>query len=184
MTDDITRYPTIMNLKTIEKQITSLIKGYEKGHLTYLRNIKNKNYTEAKNNLDELNQINNLLITFVTTAQSTLKQAVNEGSLMQKEVSEAMPKLKNTFKQARRQNVIIDRLNNQLMNIDGEYDSSSLERNSNIVQYNVLFIGAIIVILITIKTYISQESNLIENIILAVIIIIIIYYIYKKIFSN
>ena len=36
----MSKYPTIMNLKSVEKEIETLIKAYDQGHRTYLRSLK------------------------------------------------------------------------------------------------------------------------------------------------
>ena len=62
MSDDTSHYPTIMKLRTFESANKLLIKAYDKGHKTYLRNIKNKDFDSAQSNLDSLNQVNTQLI--------------------------------------------------------------------------------------------------------------------------
>lgn len=181
MSGSQTNYPTIIELRSIEREILTLIKAYDKNHKTYLRQIKHKHFNDAKTTLAGLNQVNTILISLVTEAQSLLKKAISEGSLMQKEVSAAMPKMKATFTQAARQNKIIDRLNKDIINVAAEYDDSSLERNATYIEYYILFIGCIVIIIITVRSYFSKEANMVDNIILGIIIILIIYFFIKKI---
>ena len=111
MSDDTSHYPTIMKLRTFESANKLLIKAYDKGHKTYLRNIKNKDFDSAQSNLDSLNQVNTQLINNLNSIKALLKKGISEGSVMQDIASASIPILNNTYKRANRQNAIINRLN-------------------------------------------------------------------------
>ena len=182
MRDEMTKYPTIMKLKSVEKEIETLIKAYEQGHRTYLRSLKHKHHSKAKSTLGSLKKVNNLLLTFVKKGQSLLKKAISEGSLMQQEVAYSMPKLKRIAISAKKQNMIIQQLNDEMSKVEGELDNSSLEYNANNLQFTFIFLATIIIIVITIKSYVSDKSSILDNIILIIILVVIIYLIIKKIF--
>lgn len=180
MRDEMSKYPTIMNLKSVEKEIETLIKAYDQGHITYLRSLKHKHHKKAKSTLSSLKKVNNLLLTYVKKGQSLLKKAISEGSLMQHQVAYSMPKLKRIAITAKKQNMIIRRLNDEMSKVDGELDNSSLEYNANNLQYIFIFLATIIIIIITIKSYVSDKSSILDNIILITITVVILYLIIKK----
>ena len=93
-----------------------------------------------------------------TLCQSMLRQekGISEGSVMQDIASASIPILNNTYKRANRQNAIINRLNNEIKNIDGELQTSKLEQQSYQIQLVILFIVGIIIIYITIKAFLSK----------------------------
>ena len=182
MSDDTSHYPTIMKLRTFESANKLLIKEYDKGHKTYLRNIKNKDFDSAQSNLDSLNQVNTQLINNLNSIKALLKKGISEGSVMQDIATASIPILNNTYKRANRQNAIINRLNNEIKNIDGELETSKLEQQSYQIQLVILFIVGLIIIYITIKAFLTQDSGMLENIILAICFGLLVYYIIKKVF--
>lgn len=182
MSDDTSHYPTIMKLRTFETENKLLIKEYDKEHKTYLRNIKNKDFDSAQSNLDSLNQVNTQLINNLNSIKALLKKGISEGSVMQDIATASIPILNSTYKRANRQNAIINRLNNEIKNIDGELQSSKLEEQSNQIQFVILFIVGLIIIYITIKAFFTQDSGMLENIILAICFGLLVYYIIKKVF--
>jgi len=182
MSDDTSHYPTIMKLRTFESANKLLIKAYDTGHKTYLRDIKNKDFDSAQSNLDSLNQVNTQLINNLNSIKALLKKGISEGSVMQDIAAASIPILNNTYKRASRQNNIINKLNNQIKNIDGELQTSQLEQQSYQIQLVILFIVGIIIIYITIKSFLTQDSGMLENIILAICFGLLVYYIIKKVF--
>lgn len=182
MLDDTSHYPTIMKLRTFESANKLLIKAYDTGHKTYLRNIKNKDFESAQSNLDSLNQVNTQLVNNLNSIKALLKKGISEGSVMQDIAAASIPILNNTYKRASRQNNIINKLNNQIKNIDGELQTSQLEQQSYQIQLVILFIVGIIIIYITIKSFLTQDSGMLENIILAICFGLLVYYIIKKVF--
>jgi len=182
MSDDTSHYPTIMKLRTFESANKLLIKAYDTGHKTYLRDIKNKDFESAQSNLDSLNQVNTQLVNNLNSIKALLKKGISEGSVMQDIAAASIPILNNTYKRASRQNNIINKLNNQIKNIDGELQTSQLEQQSYQIQLVILFIVGIIIIYITIKSFLTQDSGMLENIILAICFGLLVYYIIKKVF--
>mgnify|MGYP001301085385 CR=1 FL=1 len=48
----------------MRKEIETLIKAYDQGHITYLRSLKHKHHKKAKSTLSSLKKVNNYYLFF------------------------------------------------------------------------------------------------------------------------
>lgn len=177
---DISHYPSILKLKTIEFEINMLLKAYKTAHATYLQNIVSKNYIDAAKNLAELTTINNMIETNVENGQELLAKIIPEGSFDQELVSVQDPRLKKIARQVKRQQKDVKCLQNELTNIDGELNTTEISQQSNYLQFIILVIVGIVISGLTIKTIITKDESSLDTAILAIIIGIIIYFVIKK----
>ena len=177
---NISHYPSILKLKTIEFEINMLIKAYKSGHSTYIQNIVSKQYTDAAKNLAELTTINNLIETKVSNGQTLLAKIIKEGSFDQQLVTIQNPRLKKIANQVKCQQRDVKNLQDELNTIDGELSTTETSQQSNYLQFIILVLVGIAVAGLTIKTILTKDDSLLDTAILAIIIGIIIYFLINK----
>lgn len=173
-------YPDMLKLKTIEFEINMQMKAYQTGHETYIQNVISKNYSDAAKNLAELTAVNDMIETNVANGQELLDKITKDGSINQEQVSDETPRLRDVSHKVKQQQKVVKQLQKELVNIDGELDTTEINQQSNYLQYIILLIVGIVISGLTIKTIITKDDSLLDNAILAIIIGVIIYFIIKK----
>lgn len=173
-------YPTIMKLKTVEFEMNLLLNAYDIAHKTYIQNITDGDHVTAAKNLAELQQINESLLTQASKGKKLLDKAINEGDINQKIITIQKPKLEQIIRQANAQDAITKRHMKELVDAKGNLDVTKLSQESNKLQYVILAIVGIIVAGLTVKTITSQNISMLDNAILAIIVGLIVYTLIKK----
>ena len=92
--DMSTHYPTLMKLKTVDKEISMLTKAYESVHETSVMNMTRRHFVAAFENMEEMKQINDSL---------TVKEAMTIEIIMSNKNAEYTRQLKvmNTIVRSR-----------------------------------------------------------------------------------
>lgn len=170
----------LLTLKTIEFEIKLYIKAYETGHVTYIQHVRNKEYAEASKTLSELTQTSDTLVSLVTRGQTILTKALRDGSIDQTTVTLKQPLFNKLSLQLRSQQSRIRREEEKIANLDGELETSEQTKQSDYLQYIMIFIVGIIVMGLTIKTVLTQDDTSLDTIILVIIIGLSIYFLIKK----
>lgn len=173
-------YPTIMKLKTIEFEMNLLLNSYDNVHKTYTQNIIDGDRVTAAKNLAELQQINESLLTGVSEGKKLLDKAIHKGDIDQKIIAIQKPKLDQIVRQANSQQVITKRHMKELLDAEANLESTNLSQQSNWLQYVILAIVGVIVAGLTVKTITSQDVSMLDNAILAIVIGLIVYALIKK----
>lgn len=180
MSTEDAHYPTIMKLKTVEFEMNLLLNAYDTVHKTYLQNVIDKDYRTAAKNLAELQQINTALQTGSSEGIALLDKAITEGDIDQDIVVIQKQRLDQIIRQAQSQRAITKRLQKELLNTEGELESTKLSQESNSLQYTIMVIVGIIVAGLTVKTITSNDISMLDNAILAIAIGVIVYFLIKK----
>lgn len=170
----------LLTLKTIEFEINLYIKSYETGHVTYIQHVRNKEYDEASKTLSELNKISNTLVSLVTSGQTILTKAMSDGTIDQKTVTIKQPMFNKLSLQLRSQQERIKKEEEKIANLDGELETSEQTKQSDYLQYIIIFIVGIIVVGLTTKTVLTQDDTSLDTVILVIIIGLSIYFLIKK----
>lgn len=170
----------LLTLKTIEHEINMYIKSYETINTTYIQYIRNKDHYNASKTLSELTQINNTLLSLVTRGQDTLNSAIKNGAIDRKTNNLKQPIFKNISYKLKKQQVMIEKAEKEINNLNGELETTELSKQTNYLQYATILIVGIIVVGLTTKTIITKDDSLLDNVILVIIIGLAIYFIIKK----
>jgi len=173
-------FPTIMKLKTIEFEMNLLLNAYDIGHKTYTQNVIDGDRVTAAKNLAELQQINEALLKGASKGKKLLDKAIHKGDINQKIIAIQKPKINQIIRQANAQEVITKRHMKKLLDAEGDLEVTELSQKSNKLQYVILAIVGIIVAGLTVKTIISQDVSMLDNAILAIVVGLIIYALIKK----
>lgn len=173
-------YPTIMKLKTIEFEMNLLLNAYDIGHKTYMQNVIDGDRATAAKNLAELQQINEALLNGASEGKKLLDKAVHEGDIDQKIIAVQKPKLDQIVRQANAQQVITERHMRELLDAEANLEATDLSQKSNWLQYVILAIVGMIVAGLTVKTITSQDVSMLDNAILAIVVGLIVYALIKK----
>ena len=178
--DTSSHYPTLMKLKAVDKEIAMLTKSYENVNETSIMNIRQGHVVAAIENMEEMKQINDMLLSAVAQGKELLEKAIPKGSIDQKIVAREKPRLDNIIDKAMERKKEIAQLEAEMLNINGDLKNTELDQKSNWLQFTVLVILGVIVIGLTAKTMIDDKVSNIDNAILAIVIGVLIYYLIKK----
>ena len=174
--------PSIVKLKTLELEISMLIKTYKQIQNTYNNNIRHKNYDAAKNNMEQLNTISNKLDSKMKQAQVMIDDIVKKGEeyqeISREKDADIMSMAKNLNSWAEK----LNKIKHKTDAIEGDIESTRIESRSNRFQFYFISIATFIVGLVTAYSMMSEETNIIENIIAMAIVTIGIYLLIKKYF--
>lgn len=173
-------YPTIMKLKTIEFEMNLLLNAYDIGHKTYIQNVIDGDRVTAVKNLAELQQINQGLLTGASEGNKLLDKAIHEGDIDQNIIAIKKPKLDQIVRQANAQEAITKRHMKKMLDAEANLEATDLSQKSNKLQYVILAIVGIIVAGLTVKTITSQDVSMLDNAIFAIIVSLIVYALIKK----
>ena len=178
--DMSTHYPTLMKLKTVDKEISMLTKAYESVHETSVMNMTRRHFVAAFENMEEMKQINDMLLAAVAQGKELLEKAVPEGGIDQRIVALEKPRLDNIVSAALERKREIEQLEQEMINVNGDLKNTELDQKSNWFHFIVLVVLGVIVLGLTAKTMIDDKVSNIDNAILAIVIGLLVYYLIKK----
>ena len=178
--DMSTHYPTLMKLKTVDKEISMLTKAYESVHETSVMNMTRRHFVAAFENMEEMKQINDMLLAAVAQGKELLEKAIPEGGIDQRIVALEKPRLDNIVSAALERKREIEQLEQEMINVNGDLKNTELDQKSNWFHFIVLVVLGVIVLGLTAKTMIDDKVSNIDNAILAIVIGLLVYYLIKK----
>jgi len=183
MIDLEVHYPTIAKLKQVELDIDLNLNAYKDAHTNYLNNIKLGDLNKANDSLNQMDKINNDLITLLGSAEILMKQAYPKGQLDQEKAKNKLSDIMDLSKQLNNEAEQIKQMSEQLNDIEGTLSISNVTQRTNYFQYFVMFILSIVVIGLTAHTIITNETSNIENVVLILAVVAVAYYVYDRYFN-
>lgn len=167
--------PTLIEVKTDELGISMLLNIYNQAQADYEKNISGGFRNEAKNDLNKLSEINARLLSLINTTKGTLENAYEKGINNQVSVSKNNTYLVEIAERLNKDEKKINEAYNELVKVETDSINSSKQRVSNLYKYVAMMILSVIVIFLTVRAYITSDSNSIETIILVLAIALIVY---------
>ena len=175
-------YPKILELKEIESGINLFLNNYKTFQKDYVQSVKSGDTDKAAQDLASLDVINNVLMSGLDMAKSTMDEVYPLGIENQRKIQKNNPKLRRMARHLNREGDMINNIIKKNSDLDGELENTKLDSKSLYVKYILMTILLIIVAGLTVRSYIIPNSNSIETIILAAAIVLCIYFIFKKVF--
>lgn len=175
-----TNNPTLIEIQTDDMEITYLLNIYNQIQTDYQKNISRGFRNEAKNNLNKLSEINSMLLSLINTTEFSLNNAYEKGINNQAQVLKNNTHLVEIAKRLNKDGKKINEAYNELIKVETNSINSSKQRVSNLYKYVAMMILSVIIIVLTIRAYITTDSNSIETIILVLAIALIVYHIVDK----
>lgn len=175
--------PTIVKLKTVEKEINFLLAVYKSAHKDYIKNLRQGETDDAKDDLDKMNEINKKLTTLFGSLQTITSKVYPKGIKNQEMVTAGSVDLSQIDSQLGDYYTKIAKVQSELKDIEGKHSSTSKETSSARLQYYIFTIIAIWWFMAFVLLYYFRNSTLsgpIETCILAVAVLAIGYYVYTK----
>lgn len=176
------KYPKILELGEIESGINLYLNNYKTMQKDYIQSVKSGDTEKAAKDLFALDVINNILMSGVGMAKTTMGEVYPLGMKNQHMIQRKNPQLRQMARRLNKERVALDKLIGENQDIDGEEQSSELESKSSYVKYIFMTILLIIVAALTVRSFIVPNSNSIETIILIAAIFTALYFIFKKVF--
>ena len=174
--------PSIIKLKTLELEINMLIKTYKQIQGTYNNNMIHSKYDAAKKNMEELNTISGKLDDKMKEAQNMINKIVPKGENYQKKSKEKDIEIMNLADKLNTMSEKLDKLKQKNNTIQGDMETTDSDSRANRFQFYFISIATVIVGAITAYSMMTEETNIIENIIAMAILTIGIYFLVKKYF--
>ena len=175
-------YPKILELKEIESGINLFLNNYKTFQKDYVQSVKSGDTDKAAQDLASLDVINNVLMSGLDMAKSTMDEVYPLGIENQRKIQKNNPKLRRMARHLNREGDMINNIIKKNSDLDGELENTKLDSKSLYVKYILMTILLIIVAGLTVRSYIVPNSNSIETIILVAAIVLCIYFIFKKVF--
>lgn len=175
---------TSLKLKTVEYEINLLVYAYETTQTMYLQYIQSKQYKDASIALRELEEINSKLLSLSTQGIQLLAKDVSDGAQYQASVHENKSHFYSVLRKAKRESYKLTQLEKQMADIEGELVSSQSLYSSYYLQYIIISFVGLAVMILTLKTIITQEDSALDTIILVIVMGLLAYFIIKKYIIN
>ena len=159
-----------------QKELESLLLQYTNTNKSYIENLKNNNNSSAENNLKLLDNLNTLILTHLSENEGILSTNYLKGIQHQETVKENNEKfnvLNNKLNIEREKIRGILKQNNDL---NGTKEDTSINTKSIKYKYIYYAICAIILIILIIKSFMSSDIGMVDNVILVCIILLLIYH--------
>ena len=175
-------YPSIVELKTKEKEILQLISDYKAEHDTLTKQMQqNPSDSSNKKMVSDLQNKNNVIVSKLNMLKDMMAEVYPRGivndSLVEITDKEQLVELSA---QLNIENDKMTNLINELNTYDGENEVLVLNQQSHFMQYLVFMGLCIFLIYLTIKAYSTNSVSNIENLILLVVIVLVVYLIWFK----
>ena len=158
-----------------QKELESLISQYTNTNTSYIENLKNNNNSSAEINLNLLNKLNSLILTHLSENEGILSTNYLKGIQHQEAVKENNEKFNILNNKLNTEREKIRLILEQKNDLNGTKEYTSINTKSNKYKYVYYTICAIILIILIIKSFMSSDIGMIDNVILACIILLLIY---------
>ena len=179
-----THIPSIVNIKTQEKEIELLLTQYKTINASYINNL-NKGFSDkASQDLFTMDVLNKRIISLLSSARQEISTMYPKGIAHQSAVTLNVQKVKALDAKLKKN---VKELQNMMASktaLDGQYDSSTLQVYSYKYHYMFYFIVAVIISWLLFRVFSTNESDTVETVILAAAIILLVYHFGVKYLLN
>ena len=159
-----------------QKQLESLLLQYTNTNKSYIENLKNNNNSSAENNLKLLDNLNTLILTHLSENEGILSTNYLKGIQHQETVKENNEKFNVLNNKLNIEREKIRGILKQKNDLNGTKEDTSINTKSIKYKYIYYAICAIILIILIIKSFMSSDIGMVDNVILVCIILLLIYH--------
>lgn len=159
-----------------QKELESLLLQYTNTNKSYIENLKNNNNSSAENNLKLLDNLNTLILTHLSENEGILSTNYLKGIQHQETVKENNEKFNVLNNKLNIEREKIRGILKQKNDLNGTKEDTSINTKSIKYKYIYYAICAIILIILIIKSFMSSDIGMVDNVILVCIILLLIYH--------
>lgn len=182
MNKDMNKYnknshiPSIVNIKTQEKEIELLLAQYKIVNASYINNLNQGFRDKADQDLTTLTNLNNRIISLLSSVRQEISTIYPKGISNQSAVTLNIQKVKALDSILKKNQKELQLMMENEINLDGQYDSSTLQVYSYKYHYMFYFIVAVIVSWLLYRVFSTNVSDdKVETVILVCAIIVLFY---------
>lgn len=173
--------PSIVNIKTQEKEIELLLAEFKKIHASYIYNLNKGFRDKTSQDLNTMSVLNDKIISLLSSVRQEIATIYPKGIENQSAVSLNIKKVKSLDAKLKQNEKELIKMMEAEMALDGKYDSSTLDVYSYKYHYLFYFIVALIISWLLYRVFSTNDSDdKIETVILVSAIIILFYHFLLK----
>jgi hypothetical protein len=171
-----THIPSIVNIKTQEKEIEVLLNEYNKINSNFINNLKKGFKNKSSQDLSKMSDINDRIISLLSSVRQEISTIYPKGIANQSAVTLNLQKVQLLDAKLKKNEKELQNMMAKELVLDGQYDSSNIQVYSYKYHYMFYFIVAIIIAWLLYRVFSTNESDTIETVILVTGIIVIFYH--------
>jgi hypothetical protein len=176
-----THIPSIVNIKTQEKEIELLLTQYKTINASYINNLNQGFRDKAAQDLTTMADLNDRITSLLLSVRQEISTIYPKGISNQSAVTLNVQKVKALDAKLKKNERELQIMMAKEMDLDGQYDSSTLDVYSYKYHYMFYFIVAVIIAWLLYRAFSTNVSDdKIETVILVCAIIILIYHFLLK----
>jgi len=173
--------PSIVNIKTQEKEIEILLAQYKTVNASYINNLNQGFRDKANQNLTTMADLNDRITSLLTSIRQEISTIYPKGISNQSAVTLNVQKVKALDAKLKKNEKELQIMMAQEMALDGQYDSSTLDVYSYKYHYMFYFIVAAIIAWLLYRVFSTNVSDdKVEMVILVCAIIVLFYHFLLK----
>jgi len=173
--------PSIVNIKTQEKEIELLLAQYKTVNASYINNLNQGFRDKAAQDLTTMADLNDRITSLLLSVRQEISTIYPKGIANQSAVTLNIQKVKALDTKLKKNEKELQIMMAKEMALDGQYDSSTLNVYSYKYHYMFYFIVALIIAWLLYRVFSTNVSDdKIETVILVCAIIILIYHFLLK----
>ena len=177
---ELNNFPTIVKLKTIEKEIKLKLDDYRSSQKDYISALQNGSTDNAEDNLEKINALNSELVRLFRTAKILMGKVYPQGIQNQKIVSEGSFDLMALDNKLQKYNTKIAKVQKELNDIAAKRENTSLEAHSLKIQYYWISMNGILTALWIYFFLTSRSLRFLHIIFIAIFIFNMSYWLFIK----
>jgi hypothetical protein len=173
--------PSIVNIKTQEKEIELLLADYKTINDSYINNLNKGFRDKASQDLTTMADLNDRITSLLSSVREEISTIYPKGISNQSAVTLNVQKVKDLDSKLKKNEKELQIMMEQEMALDGQYDSSSLQVYSYKYHYMFYFIVAAIIGWLLFRVFSTNVSDdKVETVILVCAIILLFYHFVLK----
>lgn len=173
--------PSIVNIKTQEKEIEILLAQYKTVNASYINNLNQRFRDKAAQDLTTMADLNDRITSLLSSIRQEISTIYPKGISNQSAVTLNVQKVKALDSKLKKNEKELQIMMAKEMALDGQYESSTLDVYSYKYHYMFYFIVAVIIAWLLYRVFSTNVSDdKIETVILVCAIIVLFYHFLLK----
>ena len=176
-----THIPSIVNIKTQEKEIELLLSQYKTVNASYINNLNQGFRDKATQDLNTLADLNDRIFSLLSSVREEISTIYPKGISNQSAVTLNVQKVNALDAKLKKNEKELQNMMEKEMALDGEYESSTLQVYSYKYHYMFYFIVALIIAWLLYRAFSTNISDdKVETVILVCAVIVLFYHFLLK----
>ena len=176
-----THIPSIVNIKTQEKEIELLLAQYKTVNASYINNLNQGFRDKATQDLNTLTDLNDRIFSLLSSVREEISTIYPKGISNQSAVTLNVQKVNALDAKLKKNEKELQNMMEKEMALDGEYESSTLQVYSYKYHYMFYFIVAVIIAWLLYRAFSTNISDdKVETVILVCAVIVLFYHFLLK----